>query len=417
MAAGDRGLLARGLGSSYGDAAQNAGGDVLSMTSLTAVRELDLAGDRVTVEAGMALDALARLLVPMGRYLPVVPGTGRVTVGGAIASDIHGKNHHRDGSFGRHVHELELLSPAGELRRVSREEEREAFDATVGGMGLTGVILAATLSLLRIETSRMRVDRERARDIDDLMARMESGDAAYRYSVAWIDCLAGGSRLGRSVLIRGDHAGVTDVAEDGDRAALELPPARSAPAPPWAPHGLLRPSTVRAFNELFFRRAPAQERGRLESLPEFFHPLDSVSGWNRLYGPRGLVQYQCVIPFGAEDSLRAILERLSSSGYPSFLAVFKRMGDGDGLLSFPIRGWTLTLDMPAGGDALPTLLDSLDSLVADAGGRVYFAKDSRLRPELVAAMYPSLERWRQERARLDPDGRMRSDLARRLGLV
>lgn len=417
MAAGERGVLARGLGRSYGDAAQNAGGSVVSMTSLAGVREIDLDGDRITVGAGMSVEALGRMLVPMGRFLPVVPGTGLVTVGGAIASDIHGKNHHRDGAFGNHLIEFELLTPKGERLRINRRESPDTFDATVGGMGLTGVILEATLSLLRIQTSRMRVDTERARDLDDLMARMDAGDAGYRYSVAWIDCLARGSTLGRSVLLRGDHAELDDLSEDDRRLPLGLSVARRIPAPPWAPHGLLRPATMRAFNEVFFRRAPLEERGRLETLGEFFHPLDSVGDWNRLYGPRGLLQYQFVVPFGAEGSLRTILERLSSSGHASFLAVIKRLGERAGLLSFPIPGWTLTLDMPAGGRDLPQLLDGLDELVAQAGGRVYFAKDSRLRPELVPPMYPALGRWRELRAELDPESRMRSDLARRLALL
>jgi decaprenylphospho-beta-D-ribofuranose 2-oxidase len=416
--AGERGLIARGLGRSYGDAAQNAGGLVLDMTGLAQVKDLDLEADRVTVAAGVSIDELTRLLVPLGRFLPVVPGTGQVTVGGAIASDIHGKNHHRDGGFGAHVLELDVLTPAGERLKLEPGDPGGAFDATVGGMGLTGIILEATLRLLRIETSRVLVDTDRAGDLDDAMARMEAGDASYRYSVAWIDCLARGSRLGRSILLRGDHAKLADLEPRERDRPLAMPASRTLAAPPWAPGGLLRGSTLRAFNEAWFRRAPVVERGHVGGLRAFFHPLDAVRGWNRLYGPRGLLQLQFVVPFGQEGVVRAALERLSAARAPSLLSVLKRMGPrSGGQLSFSMPGWTLALDLPAGDGDLVGLLDQLDRRVADAGGRVYLAKDSRLRPELLSRMYPGLDRWREARARLDPASRMRSDLSRRLGLV
>jgi decaprenylphospho-beta-D-ribofuranose 2-oxidase len=412
--AGSRGVIARGLGRSYGDAAQNAGGTVLDLAGLDGVRALDPDVPTITAGAGTSLAELTRLLLPRGLFPPVVPGTAHVTVGGAIASDIHGKGHHRDGAFADHVDSMVLATPgAGELR-VGDGDEAGAFRATAGGMGLTGILVEATLRLLRVETSRMLVDTERATDLDDVMERMESGDRRYRYSVAWIDCLARGGRLGRSVLTRGDHARADDL--DGSVDPLALPEGRSIAAPPWAPPGLLRPATVRAFNELWFRRAPREERGAIQTVAEFFHPLDGVSGWNRLYGPRGFLQYQLVVPFGREDALRAALELVSSSGQASFLAVIKRMGRAGGPLAFPMPGWTLALDLPAGDAALSALLDRLDELVAGAGGRVYLSKDSRMRPELLAEMYPRLDEWRLVRERLDPDGRMRSDLGRRLGL-
>ena len=415
--AGPRGVIARGLGRSYGDAAQNAGGTVLGTTGLGGVRSLDLRRGEVTVGAGVSIAALARLLLPFGWFVPVTPGTRYVTVGGAIAADIHGKNHHREGSFCDHVRSLELVRAGGERLTVTPGGTSEVFAATAGGMGLTGVVVEATLQLLGVETDRVRVDTERARNLDDVMERMERGDDGYRYSVAWIDCLARGRALGRSVLMRGDHA-TREELSDGDRSgvACGFSPPRVLSAPPGLPSGLLSTPALRAFNEVYFRRSPRREHGRLESLHSYFHPLDIVGDWNRLYGPRGLLQYQLVVPFGAESTLREVVERLAAARAPAFLAVLKRFGGGRGMLSFPIPGWTLTMDLPAGRRELAPLLDDLDELVVGAGGRLYLAKDSRLRPELLEAMYPELGRWREVQARLDPQGALRSDLGRRLGL-
>jgi decaprenylphospho-beta-D-ribofuranose 2-oxidase len=410
---GERGVIARGLGRAYGDAAQNAGGTVLDTTALTAVRAFD--GERGTVAAGagLSLGDLARLALPNGWFSPVMPGTSHVTLGGALAADVHGKNHHADGAFSAHVEAFALVTPDGERRTVTREAEPELFAATAGGMGLTGVVAEVTVRLARVESDRMLVDTERARDLDDVMDRMEREDAGYRHSVAWIDCLER-RRLGRSVLIRGNHATAAEASTSNGRAAYA--PGRPLGVPPGVPGGLLNAASVRAFNELYYRRAPREERGRPEPLDVFFHPLDGVRDWNRLYGPRGLLQYQFVVPFGAEGVVRAVLERLSAERRPAFLAVLKRFGSGHGMLSFPAPGWTLAVDLPAGDPTLTPVLDEFDRLVVEAGGRIYLAKDSRVRPELLAAMYPELPRWRAVRDAIDPGRRLRSDLARRLGL-
>jgi len=410
-------VIARGLGRSYGDAAQNAGGWVLDTTRLSSIRALDTSRGIVTVEAGVSIGALIRAVLPHGWFPAVTPGTRNVTVGGAIACDVHGKNHHRDGGFCRHVTSLELLTPAGETISLSPRNGGGAFWATAGGLGLTGIVVAATLQLRRVETAWITEEVERAADLDDVMGRMTTGDVDYRYSVAWIDCLTRGRAMGRSVLFRGDHATTGELSPAGGRNPLEAPSREVLTVPDRVSPGLVNRLSVRAFNELYFRRAPTEQRGRLRPLASFFYPLDAVGGWNRLYGGAGLVQYQLAVPFGAEDVVRGALERLAREGCPAFLAVLKQLGPGGGPLSFPAPGWTLAVDVPARFPGLPKLLDDLDTRVVEAGGRVYLGKDSRLRAELLEPMYPGFGRWREVRARLDPGERLRSDLARRLGLL
>lgn len=417
-AAGERGVLARGLGRCYGDAAQNAGGTVIDMTGLDGIRSIDATTGLVECEAGVSLDRLIRVLLPLGWFVPVTPGTRQVTVGGALGADIHGKNHHVSGSFSRHVRGFELLTADGEVHRVRPGDE--LFDATAGGMGLTGVVLTARIQFLPVTTSWMSVDTERATDLDDLMARLEATDHHYRYSVAWIDLLARGAATGRAVLTRGDHAPLDTLPARPARRRrdpLALRTRDLPPVPPGIPGGLLRPATVGAFNELWYRKAPKLRRGQLQRLTTFFHPLDGLPAWNRVYGRPGLVQHQFVVPHGQEEAMRRIVGMLSTHGCPAFLAVLKRFGEADpGWLSFPRPGWTLALDLPAGLPGLGDLLDRVDEEVLAADGRIYLAKDSRLRPELLAAMYPRLDDFRALRARIDPRGLFASDLSRRLGL-
>lgn len=412
-----RGVVARGLGRGYGDCAQNAGGTVIESTRMSGLVDLDLRRGVVTALAGTSLDQLMRWLVPLGWFVPVTPGTRQVTVGGAVASDIHGKNHHVAGTFTRHVRSLRLVDGMGELRELSREQDPDAFRATAGGMGLTGTVVDATFDLVPITSSLLSVDTDRAADLDEVMALMSGGDDAYPYSVAWIDLLAGGRALGRSILERGRFATREEVEAAGVTDPLRFAP-RQLPSPPdLFPSGLLNPLTTRMFNEVWFRKAPVRRRDELRTIESFFHPLDMVADWNRIYGPRGFLQWQFVVPEEEGELVHHVVERLSATRTSSFLAVLKRFGPADpGHLSFPRPGWTLALDIPV-VPGLERLLDELDERVVEAGGRVYLAKDSRVRPELVPVMYPELDQWRAVRDRLDPDRRIRSDLARRLGLL
>lgn len=414
-----RGGIARGLGRSYGDSAQNGGGIVLRLHDQVLDAVIDEAAGTVTVPAGVSLDDLLRVAVPRGFFVPVSPGTRFVTVGGAIASDIHGKNHHVEGSFGNHVQRLSLLLADGSIVELGPDRRPELFWATVGGMGLTGVILDATVRLLRIETSRCSVDTTRTPDLDTLLALMDEGDRYYRYSVAWIDLMAKGSRLGRSILTRGDHATTDQLAPRDAVDPLAYDPHQLVAVPPLVPPaGLLNHTTVAAFNELWYRKAPRRRVGQIVSISSYFHILDAIGSWNRLYGRPGFLQYQFVVPFGQETALRTVVERLARSGTASFLAVLKRFGAANpGPLSFPIPGWTLALDLPAGSRGLAGLLHGLDEVVLDAGGRHYLAKDSHTTPAAIRRGYPRLAEWQAVRASVDPAGVWASDQSRRLRLL
>jgi decaprenylphospho-beta-D-ribofuranose 2-oxidase len=411
---GSRGVLPRGLGRSYGDAAQNAGGEVLRLDPAGHVR-LDAERGVVDVGAGVSLDRLIRELLPRGFFVPVTPGTRYVTVGGAIASDVHGKNHHVDGTFGQAVLEMELVTADGSRQVLTPEGTPDLFWATVGGMGLTGVVTSARVRVKPVETSLMRVDTDRAANLDELLELM-AGDDAYTYSVAWIDLLARGRALGRSVLTRGEHARLDELPARRTASPLAFTARERLRAPAHVPSGLMNRWSVAAFNEVWFRKAPRRRRDEIQDLATFFHPLDGVAGWNSLYGRRGFTQYQFVVPLDAVDALREAVDRISAGGHASFLAVLKRFGPGnDGLLSFPMEGWTLALDLPV-VPGLASLFDGLDELVVAAGGRVYLAKDARTTAAMLARMYPRLEEFRKVRREVDPHGVFQSDLARRLEL-
>ncbi|WP_255087659.1 FAD-binding protein [Synechococcus sp. Tobar12-5m-g] len=412
-------LIARGLGRSYGDAAQCAEGNVIDLGGFDRI-ELDPVQGTVTAGGGVSLASVLRVIVPAGFFLPVTPGTRNVTVGGAIAADVHGKNHHVEGSFASHVRQLQLVDGNGEMRTLQPDGEAEAADAfwaTAGGMGLTGAITEATFTLLPIRTSLISVDTDRHGTLDSLMAAMVEGDARYRYSVAWVDSL---HPRGRGVLTRGDHTSLEQLQEQASAQMadpLAYDPRALASAPAFLPGGLLNTWTVRAFNETWFRKAPAHRIGELQAIGPFFHPLDGVADWNRIYGPAGFLQYQFAVPDEAAELVPRVLEALRGIGAPSFLTVLKRFGSANaGPLSFPGPGWTLAADVPAAVPGLFELLDRLDEQVAASGGRLYLAKDSRQSAAMFQRSYPGLDDWRRQRTRLDPRSVFSSDLARRIGL-
>ncbi|HXP19951.1 MAG TPA: FAD-binding oxidoreductase [Streptosporangiaceae bacterium] len=416
-AAGERGVIARGLGRSYNNAAQNDGGLVISTTAMRDVLSFSPETGVVTCEAGVSLEQLMTGFLPAGWFVPVSPGTRQVTVGGAIAADVHGKNHHAAGSFARHVESFDLLMADGDVRTVTPEASPELFWATAGGMGLTGIILRATVRLKKVETSRLVVDTVRTADIDETMAYLSATDKDYDYTVAWTDCLAAGGSLGRSVITSGDFATIGELRYRDRSSPREFSPRALIGAPPVFPNGLINARTVALLNEAWFHKAPRRRTGEIQTIGTFFHPLDGIRNWNRVYGPAGFRQYQYVVPFESPDVVRRSLERISALRAPSFVTVLKRFGEGDpGMLSFPMPGWTLALDFPARTPWLDRLLTELDEMVLSAGGRLYLAKDSRIPADLMGQMYPRLEAFGRLRAEIDPRGVFGSDLSRRLDL-
>ena len=397
---GDTPAPAVGASRSYGDAGLNAGGRAILTTRLDRMVSFDEATGVLTAEGGIRLGEIARIFAPRGWLLPVMPGTGFATVGGAIANDVHGKNHHRVGSFAEHVTALRLATPVGE-RTV--EACAPLFRATAGGLGQTGAILSADIRMLRAKGDVIVVTERRIADWDEFVARLDGSDATY--SVGWIDATATGGQLGRGIL------------EEAETGAGLVPQRKGAKTVPFdAPSSFLSPPVVRAFNAAYWRRVPASGRTVVKPIHDFFFPLDRIRDWNRLYGKAGFHQFQCVVPLAAAGLLREMLHRIATSGLASPLAVLKRMGPGRaGMMSFPMEGYTLAVDFPNRDGAAPLIRD-LVRRTKDAGGRIYFAKDSVARAEDVAGMYPDRAAWAAEVAGVDPDGRLTTDLVRRLDL-
>jgi decaprenylphospho-beta-D-ribofuranose 2-oxidase len=398
-------LIARGLGRSYGDS--SLAENVMVTRYLDRFLAFDDRTGLLTCASGVSLDDILRTFVPRGWFLPVTPGTRFVTVGGAIASDVHGKNHHVEGSFSDHVTGLELLLGNGDVVEISHTTEPDLFHATCGGMGLTGVILSATLRLKRIRSSEIIETTIKAPDLDVVLTAFEE-NARTTYSVAWIDCLARGKHLGRSLLMLGEHA---------DDGPLNVQTRNLLPAPFDMPSILLNHATVKTFNALYYGKVKHARHARRIPFEPFFYPLDALSDWNRLYGKPGFVQYQFVLPMASGTmGLRKILEHIAASGRGSFLAVLKVFGKGnDNLLSFPAEGYSLALDFKA-EPAVFELLNELDKLVLNYGGRLYLTKDARMSETTFKSCYPRWQAFEEIRDRYHAIGKFASKQSRRLGL-
>jgi FAD/FMN-containing dehydrogenase len=383
----DHPRLVYGNGRSYGDVCLNDGGEILLGRGLDRFIAFDTRTGILRAEAGVLLSEILELCVSRGWFLPVTPGTRFVTLGGAVANDVHGKNHHRAGTFGHHVRAFELVRSDGSRRECSPSESPDWFAATLGGLGLTGLITWVELQLQRIEGPWIQAESRRFADLAEFFHRSEVADRSHEFTVAWVDCAARGADLGRGILIQGDFA----PAAAGPGKAPATHGRLGVPITP--PFSLVNRLSVNAFNALYYRKP---EGAVLTHYEPFFYPLDGILHWNRIYGPRGFVQYQCVLPTSeAEPALRELLKRIAASGQGSFLAVLKRFGErsSPGLLSFPRQGVTIALDFPFKGRGTLRLLDSLDAIVLDAEGALYPAKDARMSPTMFRQSCPGLERF------------------------
>jgi FAD/FMN-containing dehydrogenase len=406
-------LIARGQGRSYGDASLNENGRVMLTERINRLLDFDVEQGILHAEAGVTLAEILPVIIAKNWFLPVTPGTKFVSLGGCVAADVHGKNHHHDGSFCDHVVAIYLILADGSQVKCSASENADLFWATVGGMGLTGIIGEVTLKLIPIQTPCLKVTNYRAENLDQLFRLLQSASFDDRYSVAWIDSMASGRDLGRGIAMCGHHAATQELPRD----FLNLSPSKSVRSIPFDfPGWALNPQSIGAFNAWYYSREGAKKAPFLSSIDAFFYPLDAIGKWNRLYGKQGFVQYQCVIPEAtAYQGIKELLEELAGSRRPSFLAVLKRFGaQGRGLLSFPMAGHTLALDLPIHDEGLFLLLDKLDKIVLQHGGRVYLAKDARLAADSFMTMYPQYEQWLKIKQAVDPHTQFSSSLARRL---
>jgi decaprenylphospho-beta-D-ribofuranose 2-oxidase len=412
------GMIARGLGRSYGDSATLAGGTVVLGERLNRMIAFDERTGVLTCEAGVSFEDILATFVPRGYFLPVTPGTKFVTVGGAIAADIHGKNHHRHGSIGNFVESLDLWTGTNEVWHCSREENADVFWATIGGMGLTGYIISATLRLTPIESSMMRVDYRRVANLAELLTLVCDANAKETYSVAWIDCVASGEKMGRAELMSAEHARRAELPPKAVDEPLSVPNPLRLSVPFNFPAFVLNPYSVAAFNSFYYLAHPTRTNVFTTYEP-FFYPLDKIGQWNRIYGKRGFIQYQALLPMETSaEGIPRLLDEIVRARIASFLAVLKRTGEANqGMLSFCRPGITLALDLPNVGAPLRELTARLDRMVVEYGGRLYLAKDATTTPDVFAQMYPRLDEFRQVKSRVDPHGKFVSAQAKRLGIV
>lgn len=406
--------IPRGNGRSYGDA--SLGAAMLSTLRYNRFLAFDESTGFLRCQAGVMLSEILDVFVPRGWFLPVTPGTKLITVGGAIGADVHGKNHHVEGCFGRHVERMELLRSDGEVAVCTPTENADLFRKTIGGMGLTGVILTADFRLRRIPSAYIQEETVRAPNLDAIMDLFEAS-GGWTYSVAWIDCLARGGAMGRSIMMRGEHAPADALRRSAQRDAPLVRPAHKPLSVPFMfPGFVLNPLTMKSFNVLYYHKHPGGAHRRVIDYDAFFYPLDGILHWNRIYGTKGFTQYQFVLPKAASrEGLKKILSRIAGSGWGSFLAVLKLFGPQDDFLSFPMEGYTLALDFPV-RPGLFELFQELDRMVQDYGGRLYLAKDARMTAEMFRRTYAHAEEYREWLA-AQPGPRFRSMQSRRIGLT
>ncbi|MBV7294412.1 FAD-binding oxidoreductase [Corynebacterium sp. TAE3-ERU12] len=423
-AGGTRGVIARGMGRSYGDPAQNAGGLVIDMQQLNHIHSIDPEHAIVDVDAGVTLDQLMKAALPYGLWVPVLPGTRQVTIGGAIGPDIHGKNHHSAGSFGNHVVSMELLVADGRILHLEPEgtdddPDGELFWATVGGMGLTGIILRARIRMTRTETAYFIADGDMTHSLDETIAFHSDGsEVNYTYSSAWFDAISPEPKLGRAAISRGSLATLAQLEELSPKLAKE-PLKFNAPqlvtVPDIFPSFTMNKLSMIAIGELWWLKSGTY-RNQVQNLTQFYQPLDLIGEWNRGYGKRGFLQYQFVVPTEAVEPFKDIVRDIQSSGHYSALNVFKLFGEGNRApLSYPMPGWNVCVDFPI-KPGLGQFLDELDKRVHEFGGRLYLAKESRTSAAMFHDMYPEMDAWLATRRRIDPTGVFASDMSRRLEL-
>lgn len=407
------GVIARGNGRCYGDA--SLAEHTISTLKYDKILSFDTQKGIFECQSGITLDQVLDVIVPKGWFLPVTPGTKFITVGGAVASDVHGKNHHVDGAFSAHVLEMDVIIASGETLTCAPTLRSDLFWATCGGMGLTGVITRVVFDLKKIETAYIKQKQVKAENLEHLLQLFETYNH-YTYSVAWIDCLKKGSGFGRSILILGEHATIADLPEGKKAAPLQLPKKKQITFPFNLPSFTLNQFTVKAFNFLYYGKNFKKEINNVVSYEPFFYPLDAILHWNRGYGKKGFVQYQFVLPLESKQGLIAILKKISDAGLGSFLAVLKVFGKQDDLISFPMEGYTLALDFPV-RDGLFKFLDELDEIVLQYNGRLYLSKDARMKPEIFWRSYSRAQEFVDTVKKYNPGFKLTSLQARRLHIT
>lgn len=406
-------FIPRGNGRCYGDA--SLADETVNTLKYDKILSFDTVNGVFECQSGLMLDAVLEVVVPKGWFLPVTPGTKFITIGGAVGSDVHGKNHHVDGSFSNHIVEMDLALASGEVVTCSPEKYPDLFEATCGGMGLTGLITRVKFRLKKIESSYIKQKQVKASNLEEIVELFEKYKD-YTYSVAWIDCLKKGAHFGRSILILGEHATVSELPEGKKQDPLKLPKKKQINFPFNLPSWVLNAFTIKLFNWAYYGKNFKKEINNVVSYEPFFYPLDAILHWNRGYGKKGFVQYQFVLPLEAKQGLIDILNRISNKGMGSFLAVLKVFGKQDSLISFPAEGYTLALDFPVRA-GLFEFLDELDQVVLKYGGRLYMSKDARMKPEVLQAGYPRLEEFKSVVKKYNPDYKIRSIQSDRLLLT